>query len=145
MMTICFFFLRRFSKMSLAFSTARMRSSVWVLASALCASAAPPFAVDGAAAALGEAAAESRPVRYQTALPAIRLGQPNTHGVRSFVDADGYERHFHGVNAVVKGPPWHPTVGFFDHETSLVKEDFEVLQAMGVLKTVDVSQSPLFS
>ncbi|MDB4339437.1 cellulase family glycosylhydrolase [bacterium] len=70
--------------------------------------------------------------RYALPLPAIRLGGPGAHGVRPFVDADGYERHFRGVNAVVKGPPWHPTVGGFDFETSLVTEDFALLQAAGV-------------
>jgi hypothetical protein len=71
------------------------------------------------------------PVRY-TAPSAITLGAPNAHGVRAFVDAEGYERHFHGVNAVVKGPPWHPSVGEYDFETSLVNQDFLLLQGMGV-------------
>ena len=84
-------------------------------------------ASDGATAGAGRA-----PVRYAVPLPEIRLGSPNEHGVRPFVDADGYERHFHGVNAVVKGPPWHPTTGEFDFETSLVAGDFELLQAAGV-------------
>jgi endoglycosylceramidase len=65
-------------------------------------------------------------------LPAISLGTPNARGVRTFVDAHGHERHFHGVNAVVKGPPWHPTVGAYDFETSLVDRDFELLQSAGV-------------
>jgi len=70
--------------------------------------------------------------RAEERLPAITLGEANDNGVRVFVDADGRERHFHGVNAVVKGPPWHPTVGGFDFETSLVDADFVLLQAAGV-------------
>ena len=66
-------------------------------------------------------------------LPAIRLGEPSRRtGVRVFADADGHERHFRGVNAVVKGPPWHPSVGAFDFQTSMVEQDFALLQAAGV-------------
>jgi endoglycosylceramidase len=49
-----------------------------------------------------------------------------------FVDENGYERHFHGIGAVVKGPPWHPSVHEYDFQTSLVDEDFVLLQAAGV-------------
>ena len=72
------------------------------------------------------------PPRPAAPLPPIALGPPNSRGVRAFVDAHGHERHFHGVNAVVKGPPWHPTVGAFDFETSLVDHDFALLQRAGV-------------
>jgi len=53
-------------------------------------------------------------------------------GFRTFVDAQGRERVFHGVNAVVKGAPWLPSGGDFDVYTSLGPEDFSFLQDLGV-------------
>ena len=34
--------------------------------------------------------------------------QQRPDGHRVFVDSKGREKLFHGTNAVVKGPPWHP-------------------------------------
>lgn len=66
-------------------------------------------------------------------LSAIKLSGTNgIKGFRTFVDEEGRERIFHGVNAVVKGPPWIPTYGAFDVETSLGPDDFEILQDLGV-------------
>lgn len=66
-------------------------------------------------------------------LSAIKLSGTNgIKGFRTFVDDVGRERIFHGVNAVVKGPPWIPTYGAFDVETSLGPDDFEILQDLGV-------------
>ncbi|KAJ1471063.1 glycoside hydrolase superfamily [Baffinella frigidus] len=42
------------------------------------------------------------------------------------------ERVFHGVNAVVKGPPWRPSTDGFNVDSSLVDEDFALLQKAGV-------------
>ena len=54
----------------------------------------------------------------------------STHRIR-----DGYqrERYFHGVNVVVKGPPWMPrTEGQFDPFWSFVEEDMELLHENGL-------------
>lgn len=48
---------------------------------------------------------------------------------------DGYhrERYFHGVNVVVKGPPWIPrTEGGFDPFHSFVEEDMQLLHENGL-------------
>lgn len=43
------------------------------------------------------------------------------------------ERYFHGVNVVVKGPPWMPSVeGQFDPLWSFVEEDMEILHENGL-------------
>ena len=44
----------------------------------------------------------------------------------------GRERIFHGVNAVVKGPPWIPDNSKFDPEISLCKEDYELISGLGL-------------
>ena len=49
-----------------------------------------------------------------------------------FVDGDGRSRIFHGVNAVVKTPPFHPKLDAFDATYSLSDEDVELLQQWGV-------------
>ena len=53
-------------------------------------------------------------------------------GERTFVDADGREVFFHGVNAIVKGPPWIPSTDVWDGETSLTDKDFDDLQSLGL-------------
>jgi hypothetical protein len=53
-------------------------------------------------------------------------------GFRRFLDEHGRERIFHGVNAVVKGPPWMPATDKFNENTSLVAEDFVLLKSLGV-------------
>lgn len=85
----------------------------------------------------GEGCNERRRVDTQgpagKGLPAIRLAaDAKSGGPRRFVDADGRERIFHGVNAVVKGPPWRPATDSYDYRTSLVDEDFELLASAGV-------------
>ena len=48
---------------------------------------------------------------------------------------DGYhrERYFHGVNVVIKGPPWMPHVdGGFNPFWSFVDEDMELLYENGL-------------
>jgi hypothetical protein len=65
-------------------------------------------------------------------LPAIQLGVPDlVRKVRPFLDSLGRERYFHGVNAVVKGYPWHPSTEGFDSDTSLTDDDFKIMQGMG--------------
>ena len=65
-------------------------------------------------------------------LPSISLGEPDViRKTRPFVDSLGRERYFHGMNAVVKGPPWHPKIDEFDPYTSLTDEDFKIMQEMG--------------
>lgn len=54
----------------------------------------------------------------------------STHRLR-----DGYqrERYFHGVNVVVKGPPWMPHMeGHFDPFWSFVEEDMALLHEIGL-------------
>lgn len=48
-----------------------------------------------------------------------------------FVDASGRARIFHGVNAVQKAFPWHPSVDAFDPSSSLVAEDIANLKGWG--------------
>ncbi|XP_065883588.1 endoglycoceramidase-like isoform X2 [Dysidea avara] len=48
------------------------------------------------------------------------------------VDASDRERYFHGVNVVVKGPPWIPIVDKFDPDWSFSKEDMQALQKLGL-------------
>ena len=48
------------------------------------------------------------------------------------VDGYGREKYFHGVNVVVKGPPWIPRQDEFDPHWSFVKADMELLQAWGL-------------
>uniref|UniRef100_A0A7S0EH12 Glycoside hydrolase family 5 domain-containing protein n=1 Tax=Hanusia phi TaxID=3032 RepID=A0A7S0EH12_9CRYP len=65
-------------------------------------------------------------------ISAIHLGEPGATGFRPFVDAAGRERLFHGVNAIVKGAPWHPSTEQFDFQTSLHDLDFDLLKKAGV-------------
>ncbi len=53
-------------------------------------------------------------------------------GERTFVDSSGREVIFHGVNAIVKGPPWIPSTDVWDGETSLADKDLDDLQALGL-------------
>ena len=49
------------------------------------------------------------------------------------VDGHHRERYFHGVNVVVKGPPWMPNIsGPFDPFWSFVDEDMALLQENGL-------------
>ena len=48
------------------------------------------------------------------------------------VDSMGRERYFHGVNVVVKGPPWIPIVDKFDPDWSFSVKDMETLQQLGL-------------
>eukprot|EP01132_Coremiostelium_polycephalum_P008414 gene8414-10332_t len=48
-----------------------------------------------------------------------------------FVDEYGRTRLFHGLNAVYKIPPYHPTMGDFDPNNSLGPEDIANLQSWG--------------
>ena len=48
------------------------------------------------------------------------------------VDAMGRERYFHGVNVVVKGPPWIPVMDRFDPDWSFSTKDMETLQQLGL-------------
>ncbi len=50
---------------------------------------------------------------------------------QALVDSDGRERLFHGTNIVVKGPPYHPEVNFFDAQNSLCDEDMALMKSMG--------------
>jgi hypothetical protein len=70
---------------------------------------------------------------HPEALEAISLSSDlGNRGFRIFVDEHGRERIFKGVNVVVKGPPWMPSINGFDSNTSLVAEDFILLRSLGV-------------
>jgi len=65
-------------------------------------------------------------------LEKIGLKQIDT-GARVFYEIDtGREVIFHGVNAIVKGFPWVPSVSEFDIDTSLVEKDHALLSDLGV-------------
>ena len=51
---------------------------------------------------------------------------------RRIIDAEGKERYFHGVNVVVKGPPWIPEATTFDPRQSFVDKDMLTLQELGL-------------
>jgi endoglycosylceramidase len=51
---------------------------------------------------------------------------------KHYVDDDNRVRIFHGVNAVYKTAPYHPSFGAFDPETSLNEEDIRNLHSWGV-------------
>eukprot|EP00659_Diplonema_papillatum_P001197 gene1197-1856_t len=78
------------------------------------------------AAALLAAAAVAREPLLKITLKA------RAEGYRVFVDAAGRERFFHGVNTVVKGPPWYPSRAGYDPYTSVVADDFKMMQDAGV-------------
>lgn len=48
------------------------------------------------------------------------------------IDSYGRERYFHGVNVVMKGPPWLPATDKFDPIMSFVEEDMQLLQNLGL-------------
>ena len=47
-------------------------------------------------------------------------------------DRLGRERYFHGLNVVVKGPPWIPRTDRFDPKWSFAEKDMEVLRSLGL-------------
>jgi hypothetical protein len=53
-------------------------------------------------------------------------------GERAFVDTYGRELFFHGVNAVVKGPPWIPETDLWDGEISVSHKDLDDLASLGL-------------
>lgn len=53
-------------------------------------------------------------------------------GDRVFIDSDGRERIFHGVNSVVKGPPWVPETRYFHVNYSMTEHDMQILSSMGM-------------
>lgn len=57
------------------------------------------------------------------------LVNPATHG---FVDEDGRQRLFRGVNAVFKIAPWHPALVGFDTNNTLSSEDAQLLTTWGM-------------
>ena len=63
--------------------------------------------------------------------PGARCIHVNTTTHR-LVDGDNRERYFHGVNVVVKGPPWIPRQDKFDPYWSFVEEDMQLLQEWGL-------------
>ena len=48
------------------------------------------------------------------------------------VDSFGRERYFHGINVVVKGPPWIPNTQKFSSDWSFTDEDMKLLNELGV-------------
>lgn len=48
------------------------------------------------------------------------------------VDSSGRERVFHGLNVVMKGSPWHPSIDSFDPQLSFADEDIANLKDWGL-------------
>ena len=48
------------------------------------------------------------------------------------IDQRGRERYFHGMNVVVKGPPWLPRTDAFHPTWSFVEKDMATLQELGL-------------
>ena len=48
------------------------------------------------------------------------------------LDSQGRERIFHGTNAVVKGPPWHPDHTSFSTDISMSEHDFDIMRGLGL-------------
>ena len=48
------------------------------------------------------------------------------------MDSYQRERYFHGVNVVVKGPPWIPRTDKFDTQWSFSEEDMQLLRKWGL-------------
>lgn len=48
------------------------------------------------------------------------------------IDQQGRERFFHGMNVVVKGPPWLPRTDAFHPTWSFVEKDMATLQELGL-------------
>ncbi|CAI5958156.1 unnamed protein product [Closterium sp. NIES-64] len=73
---------------------------------------------------------ERRPPNYPVPqFPQFHV-DPSSGRIR---DAYNRERVFHGVNAVFKGPPWHPPVlDSFHPELSFSPADFAILQTLGL-------------
>jgi endoglycosylceramidase len=65
-------------------------------------------------------------------MPISLAPNPSGTGPRIFVDSVGRQRIFHGVNAVVKGPPWVPATDQYSEDLSLVDEDFKEMAGMGL-------------
>lgn len=54
-------------------------------------------------------------------------------GERVFLDEEfKRQRLFHGTNAIVKGIPWVPATDVYSSDISMVEEDFQQLQSMGM-------------
>jgi endoglycosylceramidase len=51
---------------------------------------------------------------------------------QQLVDVEGRQRYFHGVNVVVKGPPWIPETSGFDPRHSFCERDMSTLQEFGL-------------
>ncbi|KAK3237149.1 hypothetical protein CYMTET_52756 [Cymbomonas tetramitiformis] len=64
-------------------------------------------------------------------LQKVRL-RPRETGERTFTDEDNREMFFHGVNAVVKGPPWIPVHDEFSTDLSLADRDFKIMKELGL-------------
>ena len=65
-------------------------------------------------------------------LERITLAAPSNGVPLTFLDESGRSRLFHGTNALVKGPPWHPDPETFSPDVSMAEHDFEVMQSLGL-------------
>ena len=68
----------------------------------------------------------------------VQLGDPGSGCIHvntsthRLVDGYGRERYFHGVNVVVKGPPWIPRQDVFNPYWSFVEADMQLLHDWGL-------------
>lgn len=68
---------------------------------------------------------------YSADLPSISLKE-TAAGYRTFVDSAGRETFFHGTNVITKGWPWIAATDEFSGDISMVDEDFEIMQKLGL-------------
>eukprot|EP00667_Euglena_gracilis_P004147 EG_transcript_4162 len=87
-----------------------------------------PAGVSGAAAQAEEEEVAVAPEASLLERPAYRV---NTDTGR-LTDHLGREVYFHGVNVVVKGPPWLPETDIFHPTMSFSEEDAQTLQSLGM-------------
>ena len=78
-----------------------------------------------------------RGIQFATAAaaPAARQSQTCIHvntTTHRIVDTQNREMYLHGVNVVVKGPPWLPSLDKFDPFMSFVEKDMQTLQDLGL-------------
>ncbi|GMH65394.1 hypothetical protein TrRE_jg10183 [Triparma retinervis] len=65
-----------------------------------------------------------------TALPPVRPVEGE--GSKKFRDPMGRHQIFHGVNAISKGVPFVPDTETFSADISMTREDFEIMQSLGL-------------
>ena len=50
----------------------------------------------------------------------------------AYMDIDGRERYFRGLNVVVKGPTWYPLIDRYDRHDSFNLDDIAYLASLNI-------------